>query len=312
MRFVRHLSALGIALALLTASACGAAPAAESTTGETSVPETTAAETTQTASMPSETAKAFVQSGFTAEDLQRENALTNLVSAYSKVRVRSYYNGKPEGETNYFWHDKQIVSAQKNLFEGETYYSGTIGNIHFDKTAAGTLRGEYWIGQAQDELYYENEISAMVFMGKVTEVTDEGDKWAFRVLPKEQDVYETSVCRCVVEKETLALDEVTLTLENGDVVRHTIEHSPMLELDDFGLLDGLDRPFRTVRICTVLHDDAGKETFDSVSVSVPDNIEVIPSYERELALYMNESLSKEYVYPGDGHNYTVYATDAMG
>ena len=315
MRFVRWGLAAGLTFALLFLCACGGSSVIDGTTAAPSVAETDTAEvdTSAAASQTTEettTAEKTVRTGFTVEDLQRENALTNLVSAYGHVRVRGYRNGELSGETNYFWHNGEVVSAQMYMFEGEPYYSGSIGNIYFEQSG-GHLQGSYSLFSS-DELLTETDVSSMLLTGEITDLTDKGDRWSFRILPERTDLYEKTVCQCVAEKETLALDEVILTLEDGDVIRHTIEHSPSLELNDFGLLDGLEKPYRTVRICTQLHDEAGREKFDSVTRSVPYNLELIPTLDREVQLYSNETLTKSYVYPGNGKDYTVWVTDAMG
>ena len=187
----------------------------------------------------------------------------------------------------------------------------TVSNPPYFEQSGGHLQGSYSLFSS-DELLTETDVSSMLLTGEITDVTDKGDQWAFRVLPERADMVEKTVCQCVAEKQTLALDEVVLTMEDGDVIRHTIEHSPSLELNDFGLLDGLEKPYRTVRICTLLHDETGREQLDSVTCSVPYNLELIPTLDREVQLYGDEALTKSYVYPGNGKDYTIWVTDAMG
>ena len=58
--------------------------------------------------------------------------------------------------------------------------------------------------------------------------------------------------------------------------------------------------------------DSGKTDHETLSVLVPATWEVVPVYEEETFLYLDSELTNPYEYPGDGKEYTIYATNAAG
>ena len=58
--------------------------------------------------------------------------------------------------------------------------------------------------------------------------------------------------------------------------------------------------------------DGGTASVDIYKVRVPKTWEYIPFEFYEYNCWMNEGYTREYKYPGDGVNYTLYLTEAMG
>ena len=136
------------------------------------------------------------------------------------------------------------------------------------------------------------------------------DSWCFELRDPDQD--DDVSCRCTVEKESLILKQIDWDYGDGTTSKVEIKHGADVMTKEFGMLDGFAQELRKVTCVYTLHDKKGAETEKKVELKVPYNVEPVWKSAHELTFYLDEGLTKAYKYPGNGKDYTVYATDAKG
>ena len=118
--------------------------------------------------------------------------------------------------------------------------------------------------------------------------------------------------RIAVDRGTLVLREIQLWYSDDLPPVTTCflydETAPALEY-----LDSWDGPMRTV---TLHWEDfsSGERVTRDESVRIPADWEYLPWQGRwgDYTVWMNEEYTRQYAYPGDGVDYTLYLTTAKG
>lgn len=116
---------------------------------------------------------------------------------------------------------------------------------------------------------------------------------------------------CYVEKETLNLIKEVHN-NDGYIVEEEFIYNEPLEL--MHVLDDWNGKMKTVTVVFETYKD-GEPVKYTEEYKVPVNWEVIADnnlYDTVFAAYLDEGYTKEYKYPGDGVDYTIYATTSVG
>ncbi len=252
--------------------------------------------------------------GFTYENLANENAVSTLVFAYRNVQVLRYENGVPVSETYYFDHGDKTLWTRCIIDPdlGETYTCGDRDAVYFREDDhlqfSCDLDGN---ADSSEDYDFEDDISALLMDGTVMNIQSAGeDLWRFEI--RGAEYAPDAVCRCTATKQTLTVKTIEWDYGDGDTIRIELRHGDDVQIKDFGFLDSFDKPTRKVTCVCTLHDENGKPTSATHTFDVLYDAEPLFYTSHELNLYLDEGLTKEYVYPGNGVDYTVYATDAMG
>ncbi len=305
MKMRRCISILLSILLLVTAASCSKNEPQPTAAPESSpaAPQTDAEPSGQTGS-----------GGFTYENLANENAVSTLVFAYRNVQVLRYERDELVSETYYFDRGGEIVWTRRVIDAdlGETYICGDRDTVYFKED--GHLQFSCYLDEDADsgeDYDFEADISALLMDGTVMNIQSAGeDLWRFEI--RGAEYAPGAVCRCTATKQTLTVKTIEWDYGDGDTIRIELQHGDDVQVKDFGFSDSFDKPMRKVTCICTLHDASGRPTITTHVFDVPFNAEPLFESTHELNLYLDEGLTKEYVYPGDGEGYTVYATDAMG
>lgn len=253
------------------------------------------------------------EAGFTIEDVLRENSVRTLVSAYGGVQAMLYSDDQMYSETYYFMYAGKLVSTCRTADPDEEYaYSCTVDSERYDKVG-DHLQFAYDLepDSSGDSESFE-PITVQIPDGTIQwiEAPDE-DTWRFEVRDEKDP---SVVCRCVVTRQTLTLKQIEVDYgKEGGTTRIELTHGSEVQTKEFGMLDGFAQKLRTVTCVCTFHDKSGKPTEKTYKLEVPYNVEPLWVASREVNVYLNKELTKEYSYPGNGEEgYTVYVTDAMG
>ena len=308
MKHTHRIAALLLALLLLALAGCGKEEAlpdrpTEGPTATTKTAETVEAESVKPSS-----------GGFTLDDLTRENAVSTLVSAYRNVQMLRYDGGTLSSESYYFGHGGETVRTRRTVDPevGEACFCDVQGVGYYldgDHLQFSCYLDEDAELLGEDD--FEYDVSDQMLRGTVENIESAGeDLWRFEI--RDKDLAPDAVCRCTATKQTLTLKTIEWDYGDGSGSRVELRHGEAAQTKDFGMLQNLDKPTRKVTCVYTLHDAQGRPTTDTYSVETPYNAEPLFVHSRGLNFYLDEGLTKAYDYPGDGVDYTVYATDAMG
>lgn len=112
-----------------------------------------------------------------------------------------------------------------------------------------------------------------------------------------------------MSKYDLSIRKIT-NLEGKD--KEITEFTYGGQVNDFGFTNGWDsRKIRTVTVFQSLSVN-GQQADGFMTIKAPYNVEVKPYSYYGYANYADGEHTKEYVYPGDGVDYTVYYTNILG
>ncbi|MBR5113616.1 MAG: hypothetical protein IK097_09375 [Clostridia bacterium] len=273
---------------------------------------------------PVQTAKEN-EADFTVQELIDANSLTNLLDIYKTIKVHCYFDGKEFSVNNYFKKNGEICMASRNddvdLPYGASYY-GFYGDrefslCHFEDNPEKTylsstefisLYPEYSEGYSID-----TRISQNIDYGYIANVVDKGETYTFDMYYDysytEEDGDMIPV-KFEVDKGTLALKKIVWS--EGTEYENTNVYEYGVEVDDYGMFDSFDRPFRKVTVVAELHDENLEEINFSRTYEVPDNMELYPVCYKMTNLYFNKNWTNEYKYSENLGDYTIYVTDVMG
>ena len=307
---MKRICALSLVLALLLCAGCGTT--AQLTNAPTA---STLAETSQMAGDSSTEAASAPAAGFTIEDVVRENTVSNLISAYGNVQMLRYENDTLYSETYYFPRDGKPVWTRRTVDPeiGEDFYC-FIDETGYSKED-DHLQFTVFVDEEDDsgeDYSIDFDICEQMMDGEVGRIESaDADTWQFEIVNDEPS--SDIVCRCTVTRQTLTLKTIEWIYGyNDSTSRIELRHGSDVKAQDFGMLQAFDKPTRTVRCICELHDENGKPITSERTVETAYNAEPLFASSNVLNLYLDKNYTKEYVYPGDGIDYTVYATDAMG
>lgn len=307
---MKRICALSLVLALLLCAGCGgtAQHANEPTVSA-------AAESSQKASDDSTEAASAPAAGFTIEDVVRENTVSNLISAYGSVQMLRYENDALYSETYYFLHDGKPVWTRRTVDPeiGEDFYCFINETGYFKE--GDHLQFTVFVDEEDDsgeDYSIDFDICEQIMDGEVGRIEGtDADSWQFDI--RNDALSSDIVCRCTVTRQTLTIKTIEwLYSYKNSVSRIELRHGSSVQTNDFGMLHDFDKPTRTVRCISELHDENGKPITFERTVETAYNAEPLFASPTVLNLYLDKYYTREYVYPGDGIDYTVYATDAMG
>ncbi|MBR4727521.1 MAG: hypothetical protein IK080_06480 [Clostridia bacterium] len=258
---------------------------------------------------------------FTLSDVANANLLTNLLSIFSSVEIRSSFGGEDGSVTSYFKKNGEICSVDAYEYEGESGYSGFYGERWFsvvkdeDDLRDVHLQSYLYLGEEMDGdgPAFDYEITSMIEFGRIVNLTEKGDVYSFDVeldYGYEDEADPPVPVHYEIDNGSLALRSIVW--DSGTEYESSRTFRYNTQVDTHGLLDGWDRPLRTVTFVVELHDETGKATTETIKTEVPENLELLPEMDGDFAVYNDAAMTKEYTYPGLGPGYTIYVTDAMG
>lgn len=262
---------------------------------------------------------------FTAQDLIEANSLSNLLNIYKTVQVHCFYAGKEFAVNNYFMKNGEMCMASRNEDEdmpgGASYY-GFFGNrefslCHFEDNPEKTyLSSSEFISlypESYDEYGIDTRISQAIDYGSISNVVDTGKTYTFDMVydySYTEDDEDVIPVKFEVDKGTLALKKIVWM--QGTEYENSNEYYYGVKVDDYGMFDGFDRPFRKVKVVAELHDENMEIINFSKTYEVPDNMELYPVCYKMTNLYFNKNWTDEYKYSDKLGDYTIYVTDVMG
>ena len=262
------------------------------------------------------------EANFTLADVATANLLTKLLSIYSSVEVKAEFGGEDGDLTTYFKKNGEVCSVSAYEFDGVSGYSGFYGERWFtvvaDENDMSDVHLVSYVYPDEEEMDgdgpdYDYEITSLIEFGRIVNLTESGDLYSFDVeldYGWEEEAEPAVPVHYEIEKGSLALRSIVWDKGTEYESSRTFRYNT--QVDTHGLLDGWDRPLRTVTLVVELHDDTGKATEKTIRYEVPQNLELLPELDGDFAVYGNKEMTMEYQYPGHGKNYTVYVTDAMG
>lgn len=259
---------------------------------------------------------------FTYFDLVRANRLTTLLETYGNVKYINTYGENSSTEVSCFTFNGDIFRVVKSECDGEVYESASCGNDIYLSKEDGRLMDYRYISEPEEgapvdtpdgdeeAYYYDDCISCLVTPGEIKDLVENGDEYTFTIEDVGFGMYSDAERTCTVDKGTLALKKLVISYEDcpDDVYEFTLGPGA----DDMGVFGDWDGKFRTVTVNAVIYDEYGQETDTAYHFRTFSNAELIPTYYTELALWMNEGFTEEYAYPGDGEDYSIIVTNAMG
>ena len=273
---------------------------------------------------PVETAQEPAAGGanFTLEDVATANLITKLLSVYSSVEVRSEFGGEEGDVTSYFKKNGEVCSVCAGEIDGVSTYSGFYGACRFyvaedeeDLSDVHLVSTVYPLEDVMDGdgPDYDYEITALIEFGRIVNLTEQDGIYSFDVeldYGWEDEAEPAVPVHYEIDKGSLALRSIVW--DKGTEYESSRTFTYNAQVDTHGLLDGWDRPLRTVTFVTELHDAQGKATTTTFKAQAPQNLELLPELEGDFAIYNNKEMTEPYHYPGHGQSYTLYVTDAMG
>ena len=265
------------------------------------------------------------EANFTVQDLIDANSLSHLLDLYKTIQVHCYFNGEEFSVNNYFMKNGEMCMASRNddadLPYGASYYGFYGGRefslCHFEDNPKKTyLTSTEFISlypDSVDEYGIDTRISQAIDYGSISNVVDTGETYTFDMIydySYTEDDEDIIPVKFEIDKGSLALRKITwmqgTEYENSNVYQYGVK------VDDYGLFDSFDRPFRKVRVVAELHDENMEVINFSKTYEVPDNMELYPVCYKMTNLYFNKNWTGEYKYSDDLGDYTIYVTDVMG
>ena len=309
---MKRICIFGVVLALLWCAGCG--NTAQPANAPTFSAATDAVQTTdETAAEP---VSAAASDHFTMEDVMRENAVSTLISAYQNVQMLRYENDKLYSETYYFLHDGKPIWTRRSIDpeNGEDFYCFANEVGYFKE--GDHLQFSVFLEEEDDsgeDYSIDFDICGQMMDGEVGNIESlDADTWQFEIIDDELPPESEVSCRCTATKQTLTLKTIEWNYGYGSSSRIELRHGSDVKAKDFGMLDGFGKPTHKVTCIAELHDENGKAFKAERTVDAVYNAEPQFVSSNLLNYYLDKNYTKEYVYPGDGVDYTVYATDAMG
>lgn len=283
--------------------------AEEETSGELAGDAETEAGTEATTKAPKPYGK------FTLDDVYKQNRVSVLLKEYDTVSCKYVYkDGRVYSEEYYFSFKGYPISVSHHPANfgdpDQCFYTFNKNYLDFEN---GKLVMDVYSGP-EDELedYFDTdwEICMHFDMGAdyMYDVKEGKDTYTFRI-GYDGGKHPEDIA-CTVSKYDLSIREVKSNVGTDSETVTTFVYNG--EVKDFGLTKGWDKKdMRKVKIISEVSSN-GNVTTDTVTMTVPYNVEVRPYSYYEYNLWANEGYTKEYKYPGDGVDYVVYYTNIMG
>ncbi|MBQ7957862.1 MAG: hypothetical protein IJ279_07470 [Clostridia bacterium] len=259
----------------------------------------------------------------TVKEVAEANLLENLLKRNKCV----YFKTESDYETTteaYFSFNSEIVRAVDQTLhnyyeEGEDInfvtgeYKGesilSVNKERFCVRAFVDLFGEE--SENENTLWY-NDIIAYPLINDNLSLKEETDEFYIYENLNDNPDDELYVQRvCYVDKNNLNIMKVVHVNDDIVVEKEYVYNEPV-EL--MNILDDWDGKMKKVTVVSETDKD-GKTVKHTKRYEVPYNWEVIADnnlYDTVFSAYLDEGYTKEYEYPGDGVDYTIYATTSVG
>lgn len=317
------LAALFLCVCLcVSLSSCGSNPAEPGNTEAFSteiqtvqgVEETTASESgTQAQGKPF--------GAFTMKELCEQNRVSVLLKNYKTVSYsQNNIKGKKIQEGCYFTYNGYPVSAESWVYNGKEYFYSFNGSRidvvdgkYVMRVYSGPdeerILGDELPSDTDSDIEYDITTCFDTGISYIYDVKETADSYTFSI-GESEDEKDYSDILCKVSKYDLSIREVILNYGTGSESVTVFRYNEPAK--DYGFTEGWkDYKFREVTVIQELsvNGDIANGFF---TVTAPYNVEVRPFAYSDYALWANGEWTKEYEYPGDNCDYTVYFTNTMG
>ena len=253
--------------------------------------------------------------GGSLQHVSRQNDLSKLVSEYDNVQAAFRYMEGATSQNLYFKYGSR-GDEMGNIWiytgeSGEEEVMGIMGSITF-REEDGRI-----VGQLNTTTYKstESSFSDTSFINPqalIRSIEDLGDTIKVTAPLSQEELESGPADVYILDRKTLQLLEYSYINEDGEPL---ITGEFQYGADDKGMTDRYISAWDKTRRIKFNYEkitESGKTDHETLSVLVPATWEVVPVYEEETFLYMDSELTKPYEYPGDGKEYTIYATNAAG
>ncbi len=254
----------------------------------------------------------------TAEEVAEANRISKLLESNSSIYSTNESDFVTLTEC-YFKYGSQIVRVTEDIYHDpeERIIVGTCGDIDFvrvdsERFALRAFVDEYGTEKEEDTLWLD-ELIAYPFINNNLKFSEETDEYyIFKNL--EDDPEDEAFV-----DETYYVDKKTWKLEKSHAVNDDIVvdedfiYNEYHELTE--VMDDWNGELKTVTVVFETYRYGEPVTFTE-KYELPVNWEVYPEnngYDGEpLAIYSDAGYTKEYTYPGDGIDHTIYVTTSVG
>lgn len=286
----KKLSILMVAIVILSFASCSSKDNGTTTQNETSVSTT-----------EKENEEALLQK------IRDANLLSNSLQRNESVYI--FNDDDYSALTDcYFKFNSQIVRIYEEIYHttDERIVTGIYNGMSFmsqngERFAVKAFVDEF--GSEEPEfLIYDEAIAYNLIENDLSFIEETDDYYVFRY----SEVPETE-SKYYIEKDTL--NYVRCHTDNyGHIVEENFIYNEPVEL--MKVFDAWNGKLKTV---TVIYDG---EVTSVKEFEIPYNWDILPENNNysspPIALYLDEGYTQEYEYPGDGVDYTIYVTTAMG
>lgn len=251
-----------------------------------------------------------------------QNTLSNLLSLADNVKL-TYEDSEGNKSCDLFFKygDNGKQTGRICTYTGEDGTEETIVNMAcmIICEEGGRIEAEFSTLQYESEgdFSFEDVVTREIYQnGIVQTIEDLGD--SIKVTATYSDDFEFPdeeygyMDQYLLEKNTLSLLEHKLMRTDGTIIS-TIKVE--YDADTKGLADKYLKDWQKTRHITFNYEkikEDGKTENKTLTISAPATWEVLPLYESETFCFLDAGLTIPYKYPGDGKDYTIYVTNAVG
>ncbi len=246
------------------------------------------------------------------------NLLENLLKRNESVSFKTEYDGESTTEI-YFSVDSEIVRVvDQNLYYADEFtvaveYKGMNGlSVNGERFRVRAFFDVFGTEENEDKPWYNDTIAYPLINDNLSLREETDEYYIFENLGDDPDneLYIQTVC--YVDKQTLNIVK-TVHDNDGYVVEEEYIYNEPNEL--MNVLDDWKGEMKNVTVVYETYKDGNPVTYTE-EYEVPYGWEVIADnnlYDTpEFSVYLDEGYTQEYEYPGDGIDYTIYVTTAMG
>ena len=247
------------------------------------------------------------------------NLLENLLKRNESVSFKTEYDGESTTEIYFTFNSETVRAVDQNLYYADEHlivveYKGmnmlSVNNGRFGVRAFFDMFGTK--EENEDTPWYNDTIAYPLINDNLSLREETDEYYIFENLDDDPDdeLYIQTVC--YVDKQTL---NIVKTVHNNDgyVVEDEYIYNEPNEL--VNVLDDWNSEMKTVTVVYETYKDGNPVTYTE-EYEVPYSWEVVADnnlYDTPaFSVYLDEGYTQEYEYPGDGIDYTIYVTTAMG
>lgn len=246
------------------------------------------------------------------------NLLENLLKRNESVSFKTEYDGESTTEIYFTFNSETVRAVDQNLYYAETHlivveYKGmNLLSVNGERFAVRAFFDMFGTEEENEDTPWYNDTIAYPLINDNLSLREETDEYyIFENLDDDPDdeLYIQTVC--YVDKQTLNVTKI-VNDNDGYVVEKEYIYNKPLEL--MNVLDDWNGEKKNVTVVFETYKD-GEQVKYTEEYEVPVNWEVIADnnlYDTVFAAYLDEGYTKEYEYPGDGVDYTIYATSSVG